>query len=272
MKTILVPIDFSPASQNSTNYAAEVALLAKAKIILLNVYSVPVPVADVPIPIVPLEEIEQKCLAELKVRQSQLQIKYPQLHVEVQTRAGFVTDEILSAIKEYHADLVVMGVLGNGKTSAIFGSNTASVIKKATCPVMAIPPDLTFSVPAKIALACDYSATVPEKVTDALKAIIKLFGAKLLIFDVLKPAELVTYQKALAEINLETSLSDIEHSMYYPSGTDLMETTQDFIDRNNVDMLVMIPHNYNFVQQLFHKSNTRKLALHTKTPLLSIHE
>jgi nucleotide-binding universal stress UspA family protein len=272
MKTILVPTDFSANAENAATYAAELALLAKAKLILLNVYSVPLPVADVPVTMIPIDELEAQCMADLKNLQNKIALKHPGLESEIITKAGFVVEEILLMAEEYKADLIVMGVLGNGKSTSVFGSNTTALMKKAKCPVLAIPAGLIFIRPEKIALACDYSAIVPEHVTDTVKYFVHLLGSKLHVFNVLKRAELVTYEKASAEVNLENSLCDIEHSLHYPSGENLLEETNNFIETNNIGMLVMIPHSYNLISRLFHTSSTKKMAFHTKIPLLSIHE
>ncbi|HTA84283.1 MAG TPA: universal stress protein [Bacteroidia bacterium] len=272
MKTILVPTDFSANAENAATYAAELALLAKAKLVLLNVYSVPLPVADVPVTMIPIDELEAQCMADLKSLQNKIALKHPGLESEIITKAGFVVEEILLMAEEYKADLIVMGVLGNGKSTSVFGSNTTALMKKAKCPVLAIPAGLAFVKPTKIALACDYSAIVPEHVTDTVKYFVHLLGSKLHVFNVLKRAELVTYQKASAEVNLENSLCDIEHSLHYPSGENLLEETNNFIETNNIGMLVMIPHSYNLISGMFHASSTKKMAFHTKIPLLSIHE
>ncbi|MGP8216861.1 MAG: universal stress protein [Bacteroidia bacterium] len=272
MKNILVPVDFSTTAENAAEYAAELAKLAKAKLILFNVYSVPVPVADVPVTNIPLEEVEWDSIEQLKTFNKNLTRKYPGVETEIVTKPGFVVDEIRLMIEERKADLVVMGITGEGRSKGFFGTNTTSVMKKAKCPVMSVPPDTKFVKPSKIALACDYSAIVPDEVVNKFKYFVNLFKAKVLIFDVLKRSELITYQKAAAEVNLENSLGDMEHSIYYPSGDNMAKETNDFIEKNSVDMLVMIPHHYPFLQNIFHHSNTKEMAFHTRVPLLTIHE
>lgn len=272
MKTILVPVDFSTTAENAAAYAAELAKLSKAKLILLNIYSVPIPVTDVPITNIPLEEVEWDSIKELKIFNKNLTLKYPEVETEIVTRAGFVVDGIHLMIEEYKPDLVIIGMKGLGKSSSFFGSNATLVMKKAKCPVLCIPEGIKFIKPAKIALACDYKAIVPDEAVNKFKYFVELFKSKVLLFDVLKRAELVTYQKAAAEVNLENSLGNMEHSVYYPSGDNLPEEINRFIEKNNVDMLVMFPHNYPFFQNLFHHSATKEMAFSTKVPLLTIHE
>jgi nucleotide-binding universal stress UspA family protein len=275
MKTILVPTDFSEVSENALNYAAEFANFAKAKLVLFHVYAVPMPVSEVPVIAIPIDEVEHESMKQLKEFDKKLKANYGNIETELITRAGFVAEEIYLFQEERKIDLLVMGVTGAGKAPGILGSNTTSNMKKAKCPVLVVPKGLKFKKPEKIALACDYNSTVPEGVVSKLKEFVRLFGAKLLVFDVLKRAELVSYQKAVAEVNLENSLGDeIEHSLYFPSGDgkELHVEINSFVDRNNADMLVMIPHDYSFWQKLFHHSATKEMAFYTHVPLLSIHE
>jgi nucleotide-binding universal stress UspA family protein len=272
MKTILATTDFSEISENAVNYAAEVAKLWNAKLILFHGYSVPIPVSEVPVISIEFDELEKENMKLLNKLDAKLQAKYGKLETELLTKPGMVVDEILTLVKERKIDLVVMGITGAGKTAAILGSNTTTIIKKCKQPVIAVPANFKFKQPKKIALACDYKAIIPDRAVDKLKDIVTSFNAKLLIFDVLKKTELVSYTKAFAEVNLENALGELEHSVHFPSGDDLGHEVNEFVSKNHADMIAVMPHNYNFFEGLFHHSSAKKIALATHIPLLSIHE
>jgi nucleotide-binding universal stress UspA family protein len=273
MKTILAPTDFSDVSENAVDYAAELALFAKAKLIILNGYAIPVPVAyDVPVVSIPFEEMEEQSKKLLKNCEKRLKKKHPSLETELVSKAGFVVDEILKVENERKTDLTVMGVTVAGKSEALSGSNTTTVERVSASPVIVVPVKAKFKVPEKVALACDFKSIVPDHVVSKFKEIVHLFKAKVLVFDVLKKAELVSYASAASEVNLENSLGGLPHSIYFPSGDDVVAETNEFIEKNHVDMLVVMPHNYSFFSKLFHHSETKKMSLHTHIPLLSIHE
>ena len=59
MKTIIAATDFSPNSENAVHYAADMATVLGAELHLLHVYSIPIPVSEVPIPVVDAKEIEE---------------------------------------------------------------------------------------------------------------------------------------------------------------------------------------------------------------------
>ncbi len=273
MKTILAATDFSAVAGNAVHYAAGLAAFEKAKLIIANVYAIPVPVSsDVPIVSIPYEELEAQSIAELKALERKINAKFPALQTEIVSKAGFVTDELLKIQQEKHSELTVMGITGAGRAAAVFGSNATTMQKISDTPIMVIPAHAAFKVPEKIALACDFKSVIPDQVVNKFKEFVKSFKCKVAVFDVLKASELVSYTKAASEVNLENSLGNMEHSVFFPSGEDPVAETNDFIDRNNIEMLVMIPHNYSYISKLFHRSITKKMALHSHVPLLSIHE
>jgi nucleotide-binding universal stress UspA family protein len=272
MKTILVPIDFSDASENAAHYAADMAKYANARLVLLNTYSLPMPLVETPMAEMQFDEIGKINKEQLKSFSAKLKAGHRNIDIECITAVGFTIEEVLLHAEEKNAELIVVGTSGTDKSSTIIGSSAGTIIKESVRPVLTIPEGARFKKPERIALACDYNSIVPSDVVNKFIGIVKLFNAKVLVFDVLKKAELVTYEKALAEENLEESLYDIDHTLHFPSGDNLVEEINAFVDKHIVDMLAMIPHKYNFFTGLFHRSNSKQMAMNTSVPLLTIHE
>ncbi|HSY75762.1 MAG TPA: universal stress protein, partial [Bacteroidia bacterium] len=202
MKTILVPTDFSEAAENAAMYALELAsAYTKAKVILYHAYSIPVAAADVPLMPSPFDEMELTSKELLKKFEGKLKTTGADIETEILTSPGFVVDEILYLLEKRKIDMIVMGVTGAGKNKNIFGSNATSIINKAKQPVFIIPKEARYKKPERIALACDYTAILPDEVIEKVRGFAKMFDAKLLIFDVLKKTEVLSYQKAVAEVN-----------------------------------------------------------------------
>ena len=49
MKTIISPVDFSPASLNAAQYAADLAFATGAKLVLVNIFQIPMSVTEIAI-------------------------------------------------------------------------------------------------------------------------------------------------------------------------------------------------------------------------------
>lgn len=82
MKPLIVNTDFSPISDNATKYAMEMALALDAKIMLVNMYQIPISFSEVPLVTISLDQIKkisEDKLAELKrnlIRISNEKFKY----------------------------------------------------------------------------------------------------------------------------------------------------------------------------------------------------
>jgi nucleotide-binding universal stress UspA family protein len=142
MKTILVPIDFSPVTAAVVEHAAEMALAFKAALWLLHVAA---PDPDFVGYETGPQNVRDQVARELRSEHRQLQehadalrargIEATGLQVQGATR-----DTILHEAARLHADLIVLGSRGHGALRrALLGSISEGVLHHATCPVLVIP-------------------------------------------------------------------------------------------------------------------------------------
>jgi nucleotide-binding universal stress UspA family protein len=103
---------------------------------------------------------------------------------------------------------------------------------------------------------------------DVLKELIKSFGSKIYVVNVKQKKEVVSVESTVAEVKLEAQLNGTEHFYYFPEHEDLVEGLNEFVKTKKADMIAVIPHRYNLLEGLFHKSFSKKMAFHTKVPLL----
>jgi nucleotide-binding universal stress UspA family protein len=274
MKTILVPTDYSDVANNALQYAVELAKFSNAKIILLHAYQIPIPSGEALTLMVPMQEFEKENSKRIKKLEKKIIAETSgKIKIESFIRTGFVSDEILDVAKEKSVDLIVMGVTGGNKlTETLLGSNTTSVIKQTHTPVLVIPKDARYKEVKKIVLTCNYNEPLNESAIKRFTQFAKLFKAKILVLDVEKPIAIPMYENNVAGEVLEKSLKNVEHVMFYSSSDDMTEEINSFADTHKCDWIAMIPHKHNILNRLFHESNTKKMAFHTHTPLLSIHD
>ena len=142
MKTLLVPIDFSPVTKAVVDEATALALSCKGRIVLLYVVQPPVLVAEyggVIEDVVPLIEAAEKAATQL-LAQWRDTLKAADVPTKTVKVEGFPSKEIVVQAKELEADYVVMG--SHGHTAfydLLIGSTTSGVLKKAPCPVIVVP-------------------------------------------------------------------------------------------------------------------------------------
>lgn len=262
MKTILVPTDFSKAANNAAEYAVRMAKEIKARLLLFHAYHFPVPPTDLPILVEPYEAQKENELF-LKEKASQLK-KIANVEIACVTRLGMAADEILE--EEKKADFIVMGMYGAGMLEeTILGSIATSVLRKARIPVLIIPEHVKYKHPEKIVLACDYRPGTDMHHLDVLK----LFGSVVYVVNVKQEGEPVTVDASVEE-RLENKLKGIEHFYYFPEKKDAVEAITEFAEGKHADMVAVIPHHYKLMERLFHRSISKKLAFHTRIPLLAL--
>ncbi len=274
MKTILVPTDFSEVAENALDYAVEIAKITKAKLVLFHVFNVPIIPAEIPI-VIPTDEMEKDAMNSLKKIEKKLQNKHgSKLTIECKSKCGFPVEEINLFAKENKVDLIVVGMEGeNFLIEKIIGNITTSLIKKAKCPVLAIDKHVKFKNIKKIALACDYNKTDNNTILAPLKEFAQVFESHIFILNVTQELETVTtVSKAVEGIKLNHSLQNVNHSFHYAMNEDIIEGINDFVDKMKIDMVVMIPRMHTALHNLFHEPNSKRMAFHTKIPLLALHE
>src|SRR3954469_3479390 len=95
MKTIIVTTDYSPAATNAINYAADMALAVKADLLLVHIYQLPIAVADVPLALVSVEDMqktEEQRIASLKADVEH--ITSGKIKIATEARMGSIIDEL----------------------------------------------------------------------------------------------------------------------------------------------------------------------------------
>jgi nucleotide-binding universal stress UspA family protein len=140
-RTILCPVDFSPASRGALRYALAIAEQTDASVTLLLVHDPTL-----------AEAAELKMggawLAARGERELNRFVSDAGAHrpssVEVRTvvDSGKPASRILEHAERDKADLIVMGSRGNsGVRKFFFGATTERVLREAACPILVIPAD-----------------------------------------------------------------------------------------------------------------------------------
>jgi nucleotide-binding universal stress UspA family protein len=142
-RSILCAVDFSQDSAHALGYAASLAQHAAGQLTVLHSVE-PVPVGYDPVAGVNFDVVGYAQALENSARAG-LQKLAPEpiaLGCETETvvTRGKAYKEILRAAVERQADLIVVGVHGrNAVDRLVFGSTTEHIVRRATCPVLAVP-------------------------------------------------------------------------------------------------------------------------------------
>ena len=272
INSILVPIDFSECSLNALRYALTLAKDFKAKITVINGYKIPIPAADINYTFDP--EIYDDYEKEMKEKFSLLPGKIPELNmvdVEYKVEMAFPVEAIEQEITERSIDLVVMGTKGaSNLAEAVIGSNTYHVAKRATCPVLAVPDNIKSRKINNIAIAVDLNHDDKDWPLKMLSNMAEQYNAAVHFLHVSdKPSE-IPYDQAWEVLAYKKEFEGIENYFHFIENKNTEEGINDYLEHNDIDMLVLLPKKHPFFENLFKRSVTRKMLLHAKIPLLTI--
>ncbi len=147
VRRILVPVDFSDASESAIRHAKEVALTYGAKIDLLHVVEEPVyPSAYGVEADFPSEDVIDRVETKLgDIAREEIGIE----HVVVKAVIGNPARDILDYVEKEDIDLIVQATHGRtGLDHMLIGSVTERVLRQSPTPVFAVKPDRKSLVPA----------------------------------------------------------------------------------------------------------------------------
>ncbi len=182
---MVVPVDFSDASVNAANYAADFAIATGAEMALIHVcqfwVSTEIPAGGQFYG--QLLEDANKNIAVLK--EDLLNRANHKINIVIQVSVG----NIIAQVKEYcetfaHA-IVVMGAQETTATERIFfGSNTLTAMRSLSFPLIIVPDGTRFTGIAVAGLACDFLDAANTVRASELKLLFSQFHPQLNILHV----------------------------------------------------------------------------------------
>jgi nucleotide-binding universal stress UspA family protein len=153
IKNILCPVDFTAFSRHALQHALQLAKWFESTVTVLYVYPPstappavlfgglpgPLPIEPYPALTVSPEHVQQEVTAQVTTFAATVDASGVQLRIDA--RAGTPVKGILHEAAARHSDLIVMGTHGHsGFDRWVLGSVTEKILRKASCPVLTVPP------------------------------------------------------------------------------------------------------------------------------------
>ncbi|MDR6560265.1 MULTISPECIES: universal stress protein [unclassified Arcicella] len=273
MKTILFPTDFSDNAKHAAQYAGMLARLFNARVVLLNIYSIPT-ISEYQLP----SDIENFINRNRKEAEQNLEkftvdfIKKSGLVPERITQKveyGLATDKIVSIAKQIHADLIVMGTKG---ASNIFerwlGTHSQEVMKTASCPVWVIPANAPINYPQHLLYAADFQG-------DEVAAIQKILTTTQPLGSKCKVVHIHDYFEpnggyAIQEMKgfLEDKFQGNNLEVKCINRAEIIEGLETYIKNHKPDVIVLAIHEKSLLDRFFNESVTKHFIQEGNLPLL----
>ena len=273
MKKMLFPTDFSENAKNAFAYAASLA--KELDISTIKVVHVLLPEAtgsfDYIPPITAIVESRGIMLDEFvkTIKESTI---LAGLNLEQEILVGFPADEI-NGISE-SVDCIVMGTTGNSTIlEKVFGSVSSIVAQRAECPVFLIPPHIkSYHKPEHIVFAVG-SEAISEAPVNKLKMFNEKWGAQI-HFVHIKEKNDGSYEQTKAKLNklLQKDYSNFTFEIIEKDEETVSEGIAQYADKLNSRLVIFASKHRSFWDGIFHRSQTKKMVLGTRLPILVFHE
>lgn len=273
METIIVGTDFSVPAQNAVNYAVELSKYLGTRLILVNSFTLPLGGYDSTAPfemIGAFQDASQKGLQELK---EEILKKNYDFGIECFSQMGTVLSVIESAAAKYSADLIVMGMVGEGSfvKRHLIGSSAVSVARKIEIPTFIIPEAVRYHRIEKMCFACDTDKLEEGTLIYTARDLSEVFNAELEIVSVSKGDEELVFDKSETYTFIEKRLQGIKHKQVQIEDADVSKALEYYFKFHTTDLVMVNPQKHSFFHKMFNESITKILAFTIKTPLLLIH-
>lgn len=274
IKRILFPTDFSETALQAFRYAHALAQsFGEVEIKIVHVF-MPAIESEYPNFAPPVaeymksrEEMLQNFVEECR-QQEEGDIA---LQIASELLIGFPAEEIVKQGEAF--DLIVMGTTGQTHPlDRIFGSVSSAVARRSDQPVLLVPHKAAFRQMKHILYATNYESA-NETTIEQLMDFNANFNACIHFVHVREDGE-NNYNKTKedvfdellgeGEIGFSFEMADIE-------GESVVESLGEYAKEHAIDLVVLVNQRRNFWESIFHKSQTKEMALTTHIPMLVYH-
>lgn len=282
MKNILIPTDFSEDSFNAVTYALELLKKTPCNFYLLHVNDMSgyayqgLSYASSPEIIVADVIVSAKKKLHVFLKKVENLVTTKNHHFYSLYDQGFFIDCVRRTVEERKIDLIVMGTKGtSGALGDVIGSNTGDVITKVKCNTLAVPAMASFGKLEEIAFPTDYNIFYSAKILSAITDLMETNKAYIRVMHASKSELTLSESQLQNKEYLEDYLNETfenKNSFHSISNKNVTAAVQCFVESRNVDLLIMVAKNLNFIQQILISSKVEKISFHTKVPFLVIHD
>lgn len=283
MKKILCPIDFSSDSLNALEFAAKIAEQHQARLTLIHVFtenefgkalskgllSSHYKQADID----SLTGAAEKELGKLADQVNSISKEKGLVHCDYHFTYGPLQEQMVNYAWENQYDLIVMGTTGvTDVVERYFGSNTMKTIGKAHCPVLCIPENTAYHKINKVVYASDYQME-DNTILNQLATFVFPTNAEIHVVHVAQrknDIEKAIYNDYVEQTSTYLDYKKLKFAIEY--NQDPANGLDEYVLRENADLLAVFYQRKNFLQKLTDESTTKDIAYFATYPVLVFKE
>jgi nucleotide-binding universal stress UspA family protein len=275
INNIVVPTDFSPTGSLAVQHAAFMAKLCKADLYLFHSVDIPAAIYMVYVPTLVLPDFtEIDAIAEKKLDElaASLRKEYG-ITIKTICSRGKAAAEIVTAVKDYNIDLVIMGTHGiSGFDEYLVGSNAQRVVTLCPCPVITVQGHAKKLGFTNIVLPIDNDFYSRQKVEPALE-LAKKYSAKIHILGLPPKGEdvnLNTFQIKLDSVEKLVKNAGLPYECQLIRTDNTARTAMNYAKKVDADLLVVLNDHESELNEIFLGTFAQQIVNHSRIPVMSI--
>ncbi|MEM1318622.1 MAG: universal stress protein [Bacteroidota bacterium] len=273
-KTIVVPIDFSEASQNAYLYATKVARVTGSSIALLHVIDDSIE-EDTELLEAQYQELEyyMNTFASLHTKQQYSGVAIG-LNVKTVIERGEVLTTILRYAQHPSNSMVIMGATGtHASVNNTLGRTAYAVAQQAESLVLLVPKTYRFLQLERILYVSDYESA-DEEIIKQIVCFSRKFYADLNFLHIdqhlTQPKD---YQLIKKQLFKQLPYSGQKPSFKIGSAKNhsIIKGIEEYALRKDIDLIVLVNQERNYLDTIMKKSLAADIVEHIQLPVLVYH-
>lgn len=279
MKTLLVPVDFTNASDNAVEFACQwVKKYLYERIILLrsfysSMYENMIMSAD-------FSNVNEEYLNKKRNDEKEM---LDQLSKEVDAATGPgvqvqtavselpLVRSIIELIKEEYPAMILLGsdTLHAGNEAFVAG-NIIPIARTSPVRVMIVPENYSYKPVEKALVPVDFKTLGSLNKINSLRSSPRWHDVTIMALNVDTKQRNLNHNENLKEVenNLHDYLKNFKHEIYYESDKNVISGILNFKKINEVQLMIALPGVHSFLYSLTHKSVSEALYKKCRLPVM----
>ncbi|WP_299800233.1 universal stress protein [uncultured Maribacter sp.] len=276
MKKILITTDFSDNAWNAIFTALKIYTEVDCHFYLLHAYE-PTPLnlmgskSQQRLGVI-YDSLSKNSVDELEEVLSYLKInhKNPKHQFTTLSKPGNLEDSVQAVLDENDIDILIMGTQGaTGAKEVFLGSNTVKVLNLITStPILVVPTGFNFQSLKTLFFATDFSAPYKKNLFDSIIQLTKIWNASIEVVHIAIEFNLNDHQEAHKEV-LKERLSGFDIKFKnIPFEINTSKSIDTYTEDKDDSFLAILRHQHTFWEKVIGEAVVKKIAFHSKIPVL----
>lgn len=268
MRTIIAGVDFTQSSYNAARYAAMLAQKIDCKLVLFNMFDVPLIHSNSGLYFMSYNSIRDTSVDKLKKFLTRLSKEFPKLDMNYFVTTGSFVEEVNTFVKKHRVQMVVLGLASKNRFSKfIYGSHSTDIAGKVDAPVIIVPEQYKEHKLKTAVMAVDNREKLHKASLKRFDTFTKEAKLNVHLLHVLTEDELFDHKK-----NQKLEIGSKKYPIEVINESNLERGLKKYTLDSKIDLITIISRHHSAFYNMFNETHTKHIAFSSKVPVMAIHE